>query len=104
MRYVLAKIEESDSAREISNSVNVLVAIRWVAMAWTQVKEETVSKCFHKAGILDSDMAVVERDEEDPFAEAGECVTLQSLITKTMSENNVCLLEEYVNGDEDLAV
>ena len=49
-------------------------------------------------------MAVVKCDEEDPFAEADERVTLQSLIAKTMSENNACPLEEYVNGDENLAV
>jgi len=104
LRYVLAKIDECDSAREISNSVNVLVAIRWVAMAWTKVGEETIRKCFRKAGVLDSSMAVVERDEEDPFAEADVHVALQSLIDKTVSENDACPLEEYVNGDEDLAV
>jgi len=98
------KIDECDSAREISNSVNVLVAIRWVAMAWTKVGEETIRKCFRKAGVLDSSMAVVERDEEDPFAEADVRVALQSLIDKTVSENDACPLEEYVNGDEDLAV
>ena len=48
-------------------------------------------------------MAVVERDEGDPFTDiADELVTLQSLIAKTMSENNACPLEEYVNRDEDL--
>ena len=73
-------------------------------MAWSQVEEETVRKCFRKAGVLNSDMAVVERDEDDPFAEADECVALQSLTDKTMSENTACPLEEYVNGDEDLAV
>ena len=104
LRYVLAKIDECDSASEVNKSVNVLVAIRWVAMAWSQVEEETVRKCFRKAGVLNSDMAVVERDEDDPFAEADECVALQSLIDKTMSENEACLLEEYVNGDKDLAV
>ena len=104
LRYVLAKIDECDSAREISNSINVLIAIRWVAMAWTKVGEETIRKCFRKAGVLDSSMAVVERDEEDPFAEADARVALQSLINKTVSENDACPLEEYVNGDEDLAV
>ena len=42
--------------------------------------------------MLNSDMAVVERNEEDPFAETDECVALQSLIDKTMSENEVCPL------------
>ena len=35
-------------------------------------EEPSELKCFCKAGVLDSDMAVVERDGEDPFAEADE--------------------------------
>ena len=63
-------------AKEVSKSVNGLVAIRWVAMAWSQVKEETIRKCFCKAGILGTDMSVVERDEQDPFSEADEYMAL----------------------------
>ena len=59
LKYVLAKIDQSASSKEVSKSVNVLVAIRWVAVAWSQVKEETIRKCFHKAGILGADMSVV---------------------------------------------
>ena len=104
LRYILAKIDECDSASDVSKSITVLVAVRWIAMAWSLVEEETIRKCFRKAGILDLDMAVVERDEEDPFSEADECVALQSLIDKTMSSHEACPLEEYINGDEDLAV
>ena len=32
--------------------VSQLNAIRWVAMAWSLVEEETIRKCFRKAGIL----------------------------------------------------
>ena len=102
MRYVLAKIDECDGASNVSKSVNV--AIRWVAMAWSLVEEETVRKCFRKVGVLDLDMAVVVRDEEDPFSEADECVALQGLIDKTMGVHEACPLEEYVNGDGDLPV
>ena len=104
MKYVLGKIDECDSASEVSKSVKVLVAIRWVALAWSKVQEETIRKYFHKAGIRDSDMAIVERDVGDPFAEADERVALQGLIDKTMSENETCPLQDYVNGEEDLAV
>ena len=104
MRYILAKIDECDSASDVSKSINVLVAVRWIAMVWSLVEEETIRKCFRKAGILDLDMAVVERDEEDPFSEADQCVVLQSLIDKTMSGHEACPLQEYINGDEDLAV
>ena len=70
MRYILAKIDECVSASDVSKSITVLVVVRWITMAWSLVEEETIRKCFRKAGILDLDMAVVERDEEDPFSEA----------------------------------
>ena len=105
LKYVLAKIDQSNySAKEINKSVNVLVAIRWVAVAWSKVKEETIRKCFCKAGILGADMSVVERYEQDPFSEADEYTALQSLMTKTMNPQETCPLQEYLNGEDDLAV
>ena len=37
-----------------------------------RVKAETISKCFKKAGILDSSMDMITRDEEDLFLAADE--------------------------------
>ena len=48
-------------------SVNILIAVRWVAKDWSMVKAETISKCFKKAGTLYSSMEMVTRDEEDNF-------------------------------------
>ena len=104
LKYVLAKIDQSASSKEVSKSVNVLVAIRWVAVAWSQVKEETIRKCFHKAGILGADMSVVERDEQDPFSEADEYMALQSLTTQAMNTQEVCPLQEYLNGEDGIAL
>ena len=65
-KYVLSKIDECRTATDVVKSVNILIAVRWVAKAWSMVKAETISKCFKKAGILDSSMDMVTRDEEDP--------------------------------------
>ena len=51
-RYVLSKIDES------SDVVKSLIALRWTAKAWSQVKPETIMKCFKKAGILNADLDV----------------------------------------------
>ena len=68
LRYVLSKIDQCETVSEVKSSTNILMAIRWVAQAWSNVKEETICKCFQSAGILDSAMDVVSCDmgEDDP--------------------------------------
>ena len=88
MKYVLFKIDECDEASDVADSVNILIAIKWVAQAWSKVKPEVVSKCFRKAGVLDTSMEVVnhglEDDNEDPFLESDACIKLQALINRTI--------------------
>ena len=68
LRYVLSKIDGQLLGSEIANSINVLIAIRWVSQGWDEVKQETIRKCFKNAGVLNGD-DVVSRDETDPFAD-----------------------------------
>ena len=80
-------------------SVNVLVAIRWVTQAWEKVKAQTTSKCFKKAGILNTEMDDIvscDMEEDDPFRDADE--QLVGLINDVMPQNS-CSPQEYVNGE-----
>ena len=110
LRYVLSKIEECSTASDVIKSVNILVAIRWVATALGNVKEEVVKKCFRKAGSLDSSFEVVTgllmADDEDPFSEVDDQVkdNMQSLIERTMPADRQCSVEEYLMGDDDLPI
>ena len=47
LRFVISKVDECNTASEVTKSVNVLQAIRWVAQAWKAIKDETIS------GVLD---------------------------------------------------
>ena len=104
LQYVLAKIDTSSSATEVTKSINVLTAIRWVALAWREVKSTTKQKCFRNAGVLNTDLDVIALDEEDPFQNNDEDVEMSSLISRTMGTLHQCSVEEYVNGDNSLSV
>ena len=83
LRFVISKIDECDTASEVIKSVNILQAIRWVAQAWEEVKQETISKRFRKAGVLGESFSLVSREHEDrdPFDEL-EC-------TESSDDNNL---------------
>ena len=104
LQYVLAKIDTSSSATEVTKSINILTAIRWVALAWREVKSTTKQKCFRNAGVLNTDLDVIALDEEDPFQNIDEDVEMSSLISRTMGTLHQCSVEEYVNGDNSLSV
>ena len=89
---ILARIDEYDTATDVANSVNILVAIRWVVKAWVAVKETTICKSFVKIGILDSTLNVVscDLDDEDPFLAADESMALQGLIDETTTGCDHC--------------
>ncbi len=42
LKYVLSKIDECETGSEVAKSVNVLIAIRWIAQAWDCVTKSTI--------------------------------------------------------------
>ena len=109
LRYVLSKIDECEKASAIANCVNVLLAIRWVAQAWDQVKEDTICKCFRRAEILSEIGVVTCRYEGDPFADLEEddaCNMedeIQTLCDQVMGGEQQCPVAEFIGGDDDLS-
>ena len=108
LSYVVSKIDECDLATDVVKSVNVLVALRWVALAWNEVKSDTITKCFRKAGVLNDVLEVVGLDHAgadgsvDPFADIDENLELQHVIEQTGCES--CTPQEFISGDDDLPV
>ena len=105
MKYVLSKIDQCDSASDVVKEIDLLVAIRWVALAWTQVTAETIKKCFRNAGILIKELDVVNlgiEEDSDPFLEADERMELEQLIARTGTGG--CTVDEFLTGDSDLPV
>ena len=73
------------------------------AQAWEKVKAQTISKCFKKAGILNTEMDDIvscDMEEDDPFRYADE--QLVGLIN--VMPQNSCSPQEYVNGEDIIPV
>jgi hypothetical protein len=107
LRFVLAKIEECTTVTDVAKSVDLLMAIRWVARSWEAVSPDTISKCFKKAGILDSGMDVVDRGmsgDVDPFEDLETESLLHPLISRAMPADDRCTVEEYINGEDTVPV
>ena len=108
LHYVLAKIDTCSTASEIVKSVNILTAIRWVVQAWEQVKEETIRKCFKKAGVLDDELNVFTRgtdsQNDNPFLDVDASTQLQELMVRALPSEDICSLDEYISGEGSLPV
>ena len=95
---MIAKIDTANCASDVISSINVLVAIRWVALAWKEVKATTITKCFKKAGILNDNLDVLEVSSDDPFLDVDQTLSLGSLISTAMGSLESCSVDQYVNG------
>lgn len=106
LRFVLSKIDECETASEITKSITVLHAIRWIAQAWEAVRPETIKKCFRKGGVLDQSLAVVSRASSDPFEDIDtDTSTNTQEIADLIHQLHVdCSAAEYISGDDDLPV
>ena len=99
LQHVIARMDTATCASDVISSINILMAIRWVAFAWRKIKATTITKCFQKAGILNENAGVLEVMTEDPFLDADETLSLGSLLSTAMGCVDSCSVEEYVNGD-----
>ena len=94
LTYVLSKIEESTSAAEIVEVVDVLQAIRWIAQAWMNLSSERIKKCFRNAGILNPnfDVSVGLSIDNDPFEDLddnGLNSELNELVSQVCSHDDL---------------
>lgn len=64
-RSLLRAIHSVDSALELCKKVTVLDAIMWLVQSWRDVKEDTIVKCFTKAGFCTSSSAETTVEDKD---------------------------------------
>ena len=86
------QINDNASAEEIVQDVNILMAIRWVQLAWKDVTPTAVKRCFEKCGF---------REGDDELMEDGDVDEEFSALVKVLSSD--ISPDEYVNFDAELA-
>ena len=97
--YVVLQLDSTElSASRITQTVDVLMAIRWIKIAWEQVKSSVIANCFKHCGAIPGD--ITEDDEQDPFADiAADTATLGELVSCMQGEITA---NEYSTADDDL--
>ncbi|XP_045195023.2 tigger transposable element-derived protein 6-like [Mercenaria mercenaria] len=112
LRSVLAKIDDESvvSAESVSKSLNVLDAVQWVNSSIKDVKADTVTKCFRKAGFKESlfasDSVVVDDDDDDDDEDDNvpiqELVELMRVANKKISLGDTMTVKEYLDVDSNI--
>ena len=88
---MVSKVDECSSAAEVCNLVDILQAIRWTAMAWNEVSQSTIVKCFIKAEILNAEgetnaVEAAAGEDVDPFVELDSDISTVEGLAKETSE------------------
>ena len=60
---LLAAIGKFNTATEFAESVTVFDAIRWISSVWNNVPEETLLKCFRRAGFASPETELQEQED-----------------------------------------
>ncbi len=115
LRHVLSKIDDPTvqlTGSEICKSINVYMALQWIAASIKEIKPSTIQKCFAACGFpTSSESPVADDDDEDdiPLARLLDN-TSQRLNITTLTpedllqfESDVQLEEDYSEGWEERA-
>ena len=63
LHNLLAAIGKCITATEFAKSVTVFDAIRWISSSWNNVREETILKCFRRAGFASPETELHEQED-----------------------------------------
>jgi len=74
LHSLLAAVGKYNTATEFVRSVTVFHAIRWISSAWNNVQEETILKCFWRAGFVSPETDL--QEQEDSTSESDLVNTL----------------------------
>jgi hypothetical protein len=99
---LLAAVRKFSTATEFANSVTVFDAIRWISSAWNNVQEETILKCFRRAGFTSPETDL--QEQQDSTSESDLVSALpEALQFEVASENDILENEANIPVHENIA-
>jgi len=102
LHSLLAAVGKFNTATEFAKSVTVFDAIRWISSAWNNVREETILKCFQRAGFASPETDL--QEQEDSISESDLVSALpEALQFEVTSEDDVLENEANIPVRENIA-
>ena len=84
----LAAVGKFNTATEFAKSVTVFDAIWWISSVWSNVREETILKCFRRAGFASPETDL--QEQEDSTSESDLVSALpEALQFQVASEDDI---------------
>ena len=99
LRHVVSQSDFTQlSASRITQTIDLLMAIWWIKVAWEQVKSSVIQNYFKHCGAIPGG---ANEDEQDPFADiVADTAALGQLVSRMQGEITA---NEYGSADDDLS-
>jgi len=91
-----------NTATEFAKSVTVFDVIRWISSAWNNVGEETILKCFRRAGFASPETDLPEQEGSTSESDLVSALP-EALQFEVASEDNILENEANIPVHENIA-
>ena len=102
LHSLLAAVGKFNTATEFAKPVTVFTVIWWISSAWNNVWEETILKCFRRAGFVSPETGL--QEQEDSTSESDLVNALpETLQFEVASEYDILENEANIPVHENIA-
>jgi hypothetical protein len=102
MQHSLVVVGKFNTATEFAKSVTVFDVIRWISSAWNNVHEETILKCFRRAGFASPETDLQEQKNSTSKSDLVSALT-EALQFEVASEDDILENEANIPVHENIA-
>ena len=101
LHNLLAAVKKFITATEFAKSVTVFNAIWWIISTWNNVQEETIIKCFQRAGFASPETDL--QEQEDSTSESDLFSALPEALQFEVASEDILENEGNIPVHENIA-